>query len=52
MTPIPDMTTRIYTIFIEDCCWTEGNKLQLNSDTVPLYSVAVWADGFCLESTR
>jgi hypothetical protein len=28
MTPIPDMTTRIYTIFMKDCCWTEGNKLQ------------------------
>jgi hypothetical protein len=46
MTPIPDMTTRIYTIFIEDCCWTEGNKLQLNFDTVPLIRLQFGQMGF------
>src|ERR1700761_4817371 len=37
MTPIPDMTTRIYTIFIEDDCWTEGNKLHLVFDRFGLF---------------
>jgi hypothetical protein len=54
MTPIPDMTTRIYTIFMKDCCWTEVNKLQHLPDSRegPGYSVAAWGVGLILESTR
>jgi hypothetical protein len=40
------MTTRIYTIFKEDCCWTEGNKLQLNFDTAGLIRLRFEQMGF------